>query len=225
MPNYEISLLYPTSEASEKNAQGKDNPDISIEELMEFIPAPDYPTGGVLMGRAGIKQAYLTGKGGFTLRAKTDIEDMPNGRERIVVTEIPYQVNKEELVKAIASLVNEKRVEGIHDLRDESDRHGMRISIELKKDATAQVVLNTLFKHTNLQVKDGIILLALVDGEPKVLNLKEILTHYIAHQQSVIIRRTKYDLAKTEDKKHIVEGLLIALANIDRVIYGKLKNI
>ena len=195
-----------------------DNPDISVEELMEFIPAPDYPTGGVLMGRAGIKQAYLTGKGGFTLRAKTDIEDMPNGRERIVVTEIPYQVNKEELVKAIASLVNEKRVEGIHDLRDESDRHGMRISIELKKDANAQVVLNTLFKHTNLQVKDGIILLALVDGEPKVLNLKEILSHYIAHQQSVIIRRTKYDLAKTEDKKHIVEGLLIALANIDDVI-------
>ena len=195
-----------------------DNPEISTEELMNYIPAPDYPTGGVLMGRAGIKQAYLTGKGGFVLRAKTEIEDMPNGRERIVVTEIPYQVNKEELIKSIASMVNDKRVEGIANLRDESDRHGMRITIELKKDANAQVVLNTLYKHTNLQVKDGIILLALVDGEPKVLGLKQILTYYIAHQESVIVRRTKYDLAKTEDREHIVKGLVIALANIDEVI-------
>ena len=195
-----------------------DNPEISTEELMNYIPAPDYPTGGVLMGRAGIKQAYLTGKGGFVLRAKTEIEDMPNGRERIVVTEIPYQVNKEELIKSIASMVNDKRVEGISNLRDESDRHGMRITIELKKDANAQVVLNTLYKHTNLQVKDGIILLALVDGEPKVLGLKQILTYYIDHQESVIVRRTKYDLAKTEDREHIVKGLVIALANIDEVI-------
>ena len=195
-----------------------DNPEISTEELMNYIPAPDYPTGGVLMGRAGIKQAYLTGKGGFVLRAKTEIEDMPNGRERIVVTEIPYQVNKEELIKSIASMVNDKRVEGIANLRDESDRHGMRITIELKKDANAQVVLNTLYKHTNLQVKDGIILLALVDGEPKVLGLKQILTYYIDHQESVIVRRTKYDLAKTEDREHIVKGLVIALANIDEVI-------
>ncbi len=195
-----------------------DNPEITAEELMELIPAPDYPTGGVLMGRAGIKQAYLTGKGGFVLRAKTDIEELPNGREMIVVTEIPYQVNKEELIKTIASMVNDKRIEGISNLRDESDRHGMRITIELKKDANAQVVLNTLYKHTNLQVKDGIILLALVDGEPKVLPLKDILTHYIAHQESVITRRTKYELAKTEDREHIVQGLVIALASIDEVI-------
>ncbi|MBR5191990.1 MAG: DNA gyrase subunit A [Clostridia bacterium] len=195
-----------------------DNPEISIEELMEIIPAPDYPTGGVLMGRAGIRQAYKTGKGGFVLRAKTDIEEMANGREKIVVTEIPYQVNKEELIKTIAQMVNDKRIEGISNLRDESDRHGMRIVIELKKDVNSQVVLNTLFKHTNLQVKDGIILLALVDGEPKVLGLKEILEHYIAHQESVIIRRTKYDLAKAEERAHIVKGLVIALANIDEVI-------
>ena len=195
-----------------------DNPKITVEELMEYIPAPDYPTGGVLMGRAGIKQAYKTGKGGFVLRAKTEIEEFNNGRERIVITEIPYQVNKEDLVKTIAAMVNDKRIEGISNLRDESDRHGMRITVELKKDANAQVVLNTLFKHTNLQVKDGIILLALVDGEPKVLGLKEILEHYIAHQEQVITRRTKYDLAKAEEREHIVKGLVIALNNIDRVI-------
>ncbi len=195
-----------------------DNPEITPEELMQFIPAPDYPTGGVLMGRSGIKQAYLTGRGGFVLRAKTEIEEMPNGREKIVVTEIPYQVNKEELVKQIASMINDKRIEGISDLLDESDRHGMRISIDLKKDANAQVVLNTLFKHTNLQVKDGIILLALVDGEPKILGLKDILNHYIAHQESVVLRRAKYDLAKAEEREHIISGLVIALANIDEVI-------
>lgn len=196
-----------------------DNPDITIEELMEYIPAPDYPTGGVLMGRAGIKQAYKTGKGGFVLRAKCEIEEFNNGtRERLVCTELPYQVNKAMLVKAIADLVKDKRIEGISDIKDESDRHGMRLVIELKKDANAQVVLNTLYKHTNLQVKDGITLLALVNGEPKVLGLKEILVEYIAHQESVIVRRTKYDLAKAEEREHIVQGLVIALANIDRVI-------
>ncbi len=196
-----------------------DNPEITVEELMEYIPAPDYPTGGVLMGRAGIKQAYRTGKGGFVLRAKCEIEEFNNGtRERIVVTELPYQVNKAMLIKNIADMVKDKRIEGISDIKDESDRHGMRMVIDLKKDANAQVVLNTLYKHTNLQVKDGIILLALVDGEPKVLGLKEILEHYIAHQESVIVRRTKYDLAKTEEREHIVKGLVIALANIDRVI-------
>ena len=196
-----------------------DNPDITIEELMEYIPAPDYPTGGVLMGRSGIKQAYMTGKGGFVLRAKCEIEEFNNGtRERIVVTELPYQVNKAVLIKHIADLVKDKRIEGISDVKDESDRHGMRIVIDLKRDVNSQVVLNTLYKHTNLQVKDGIILLALVDGEPKVLGLKEILTHYIAHQEDVIVRRTKYDLAKTEEREHIVKGLVIALANIDRVI-------
>ena len=194
-----------------------DNPEITIEELMELIPAPDYPTGGVLMGRAGIKQAYRTGKGGFVLRAKCDIVENGN-RERIVVTELPYQVNKAMLIKAIADMVKDKRVEGISDIRDESDRHGMRIVIELKKDANAQVVLNTLYKHTNLQVKDGITLLALVDGEPKVLGLKEILEHYIKHQEEVIVRRTQYDLSKTEEREHLVKGLVIALANIDRVI-------
>ncbi len=196
-----------------------DNPDITVEELMDYIPAPDYPTGGVLMGRAGIKQAYRTGKGGFVLRAKCEIEEFNNGtRERIVVTELPYQVNKAVLIKNIADMVKDKRIEGISDIKDESDRHGMRMVIDLKKDANAQVVLNTLYKHTNLQVKDGIILLALVDGEPKVLGLKEILEHYIAHQEEVIVRRTKYDLAKTEEREHIVQGLVIALANIDRVI-------
>ena len=196
-----------------------DNPDITVEELMEYIPAPDYPTGGVLMGRAGIKQAYAAGRGGFVLRAKTEIEEFNNGtRERIVVTELPYQVNKAVLIKTIADLVKDKRIEGISDIKDESDRHGMRMVIDLKKDANAQVVLNTLFKHTNLQVKDGIILLALVDGEPKILSLKEILEHYIVHQKAVIVRRTKYDLAKTEEREHIVKGLVIALNNIDRVI-------
>ena len=196
-----------------------DNPEITVEELMEYIPAPDYPTGGVLMGRSGIKQAYLTGKGGFVLRAKTDIEEFNNGtRERIVVTELPYQVNKAMLIKTIADMVRDKKIDGISDVKDESDRHGMRMVIDLKKDANAQVVLNTLFKHTNLQVKDGIILLALVDGEPKILGLKDILVHYIDHQKSVIVRRTKYDLAKTEEREHIVKGLVIALNNIDRVI-------
>ncbi len=196
-----------------------DNPEITVEELMEYIPAPDYPTGGVLMGRSGIKQAYATGRGGFVLRAKTDIEEFNGGtRERIVVTELPYQVNKAVLIKTIADMVRDKRIEGISDVKDESDRHGMRIVIDLKKDANAQVVLNTLFKHTNLQVKDGITLLALVDGEPKVLGLKDILSYYIAHQKEVIVRRTKYDLAKTEEREHIVKGLVIALNNIDRVI-------
>ena len=196
-----------------------DNPEITVEELMEYVPAPDYPTGGVLMGRAGIKQAYRTGKGGFVLRAKCEIEEFNNGtRERIVVTELPYQVNKAMLIKSIADMVKDKRIEGVSDIKDESDRHGMRMVIDLKKDANAQVVLNTLYKHTNLQVKDGIILLALVDGEPKVLGLKEILEHYIKHQEEVIVRRTQYDLAKTEEREHIVKGLVIALANIDRVI-------
>ena len=195
-----------------------DNPEITVEELMEYIPAPDYPTGGVLMGRAGIRQAYRTGRGGFVLRAKCEIEEMANGRERIVATELPYQVNKAMLIKTIADMVKDKRIEGISDIRDESDRHGLRLVIDLKKDVNSQVVLNTLYKHTNLQVKDGIILLALVDGEPKVLGLKEILEHYIKHQEDVIIRRTKYDLAKTEEREHIVKGLVIALANIDRVI-------
>ncbi len=196
-----------------------DNPEITVDELMQYIPAPDYPTGAVLMGRAAIRQAYRTGRGGIVLRAKSEIEEFANGtRERIVVTELPYQVNKALLIKSIADLVKDKKIEGISDVKDESDRSGMRIVIDLKKDVNAQVVLNTLYKHTNLQVKNGIIMLALVDGEPKVLNLKEVLEHYLAHQESVIVRRTKYDLAKTEEREHIVKGLVIAQANVDRVI-------
>ena len=198
-----------------------DNPEITVDELMEFIPAPDFPTGAILMGRAGIKRAYLTGRGNYILRAKCEIEDYMAGntqRTRIVVTEIPYQVNKERLIKTIADLVKDKRVEGISDIREESDREGMRIVIELRKDANAQVVLNTLYKHTQLQTSNGIIMLALVDGEPKVLNLKEVIHYYIGHQKEVIVRRTRFDLNKAEERAHIVAGLVLALANIDEVI-------
>ena len=196
-----------------------DNPDISVEELMEYVPAPDFPTGAVIMGRAGIRQAYNTGRGGLVLRAKTEIEEFSNGtRERIVVSELPYQVNKAMLIKHMADLVKDKRIEGISDIKDESDRHGMRVVIDLKKDANAQVVLNTLYKHTNLQVKIGIIMLVLVNGEPKVCSLKEILENYITHQMSVITRRTRYDLGKMQERAHILQGLVVALANIDEVI-------
>ena len=196
-----------------------DNPEITPDELMEFIPAPDFPTGAVIMGRAGIKQAYRTGRGGLVLRAKTEIEDFANGtRERIVVTELPYQVNKALLIKTMADYVKDKKLEGISDIKDESDRHGMRIVIDIKKDANAQVVLNSLFKHTNLQVKVGIIMLVLVNGEPKVCSLREILDNYIAHQMQVITRRTRYDLTKMLEREHILKGLVIALNNIDEVI-------
>ena len=198
-----------------------DNPEITVDELMEYIPAPDFPTGAILMGRAGIKRAYRTGRGNYILRAKCEIEDYTSGntqRTRIVVTEIPYQVNKERLIKNIADLVKDKRVEGISDIREESDREGMRIVIELRKDANAQVVLNTLYKHTQLQTSNGIIMLALVDGEPKVLNLKEVIHYYIGHQKDVIVRRTRFDLNKAEERAHIVAGLVLALANIDEVI-------
>jgi len=196
-----------------------ENPDITVDELMEYIPAPDYPTGAVIMGRTGVREAYRTGRGGIVLRAKTDIEEFNNGtRERIVVTELPYQVNKAVLIKTIADYVKDKKLEGISDIKDESDRSGMRIVIDVKKDANAQIVLNSLFKHTSLQVKDGMILLALVKGEPKVLNLKEVLENYLEHQRDVIVRRTKYDLNKTEEREHIVKGLVIALSNIDKVI-------
>ncbi len=198
-----------------------DNPDITVDELMEYIPAPDFPTGAILMGRAGVKRAYRTGRGNYVLRSKCEIEDYTSGniqRTRIVVSEIPYQVNKARLIENIADLVKDKRVEGISDIREESDRDGMRIVIELKKDADAQVVLNTLYKHTQLQTSNGITLLALVDGEPKVLNLKEIIHYYILHQEDVIVRRTKFDLNKAEERAHIVAGLVLALANIDEVI-------
>ena len=193
------------------------NPEITVEELMKIIPSPDFPTGGIIMGRVGIRNAYKTGKGTILVRAKTEIEEH-NGRQRIIVTELPYQVNKAKLVETIAGMVKDKRLEGIADIREESDRHGMRIVFDLKRDANAQVVLNMMYKHTQLQVSDGITLLALADGEPKILNLKEILSYYIAHQREVVTRRTRFDLEKAEDRHHIIEGLVIALDNIDRVI-------
>jgi len=193
------------------------NPEITIDELMEILPAPDYPTGGVIMGRAALKNAYLTGRGGVVVRARTEIEETEK-HSRIIIHEIPYQVNKSELIMAMADHVKNKRIEGISDIRDESDRKGMRIVVELKHDAQPQVVLNYLFKHTSLQTGFGINFLALVDGQPKTLNLKQLLTVYINHQKDVVLRKTKYDLARAEERAHILEGLVVALANIDDVI-------
>ena len=195
-----------------------DNPEMEVEDLMDYIPAPDYPTAGVVLGRAAIRQAYKTGRGGAIVRAKCEIEETSSGRERIVVTELPYQVNKAKLIETIADQVKDKRIEGIADIKEESDRTGMRIVIDVKKDANAQVVLNTLYKQTNMQINNSIILLALVDGTPRILSLKEILQYYIRHQEDVIIRRTRFDLEKAEEREHILKGLAIALANIDEVI-------
>ncbi len=195
-----------------------DNRDITVEELMAYIPGPDFPTGATILGKAGIEEAYRTGRGKIVVRAKAEIEEMHGGKSRIVVTEIPYQVNKARLVEKIAELVHEKRVEGITDLRDESDRNGMRIVIELKKDVNANVVLNQLYKHTQMQDTFGVIMLALVDGEPKVLNLREMLSHYLAFQEEVVTRRTQYDLDRAKERLHILEGLIIALDNIDEVV-------
>ena len=195
-----------------------DNPDISIDELMAYIPGPDFPTGATIMGRAGIREAYHTGRGRIIVRANSEIEAMSANRSRIVITESPYQVNKARLVEKIAELVQAKVVDGISDLREESDRKGMRIVIELKKDVNANVVLNTLYKHTQLQDTFGAIMLALVDGEPKVLSLKQMLYHYLEHQKQVIVRRTQYDLDRALKRAHTLEGLIIALDHIDAVI-------
>lgn len=198
-----------------------DNPDIEIDELMEYIPAPDFPTGALIMGRGGIRKAYRTGRGNIIIRSRCEIEDYQSGnqtRQRIIVTEIPYQVNKAKLIETMANLVKDKRIEGISDIREESDRDGMRIVIEIKKDANAQVVLNLLYKHTNLQISDGLIMLALVDGTPKICTLKDFIYYYLEHQKEVIRRRTKYDLAKTEERAHILRGLVIAQASIDEVV-------
>ena len=195
-----------------------ENRDISVEELMAYIPGPDFPTGATIMGTAGIRQAYRTGRGKIVVRAKVEIEEMHGGKSRIIVTEIPYQVNKARLVEKIAELVHDKRVEGISDLRDESDRNGMRIVIELKKDVNANVILNQLYKHTQMQDTFGVIMLALVDGEPKVLNLREMLSHYLTFQEEVVTRRTQYDLDRAKERLHILEGLIIALDNIDEVV-------
>lgn len=195
-----------------------DNPDITVDELMEYIPCPDYPTGALILGRAAIRQAYRTGKGGIVIRSRCEIEEH-KGRNYIIVTEIPYQVNKENLIKSIAEQVKDKRIDGISNIMDESDRKdGIRISIELKRDAQPQVVLNTLYKQTNLQVTTGITFLALKDGVPRLMNLKDILESYVAHQITIIERRTRYLLNKALDREHILQGLVIALANIDEVI-------
>lgn len=195
-----------------------ENSDMDIDEIMKYIKAPDFPTGGLIMGREGIKRAYTTGRGRVVVRAKTDIEQMNGNRQRIIVNEIPYQVNKANLIEKIADLVKDKRIEGISDLRDESDRDGMRIVIELKRDVNANIVLNQLFKHTQLQDSFSIIMLALHNGQPKVLNLKDMLTLYLEHQKEIIVRRTQYDLKKAEERAHILEGLRIALDNIDEII-------
>lgn len=195
-----------------------EHPGATVDELMQFIKGPDFPTGGIILGTQGIREAYTTGRGRIKVRAKTRIEPMSGGRHRIVVEEIPYQVNKAALVEKIATLVREKKVEGISALRDESDRSGMRIVIEVKRDASPNVVLNLLFKHTPLEDTFGAIMLALVDDEPRVLNLKQMLWHYLEYQKEVVTRRTRFQLRKAEERIHIVEGLRIALLHIDEVI-------
>lgn len=195
-----------------------DNPDVEVAELMEVLPGPDFPTGGIIMGRSGIRAAYATGKGKIIVRAKTEIVEAKNNRFKIIVTELPYQVNKARLISNIADLVNNKRIEGISNIEDHSDRSGMHIEIDVKRDASPQVVLNQLFSYTALQSTFGAILLAIVNGEPKTLTLKEILQHYIDYQVEVITRRTQFDLRKAQDRMHILEGLKIALDNIDEII-------
>lgn len=193
-------------------------PDITIQELMEHIPGPDFPTAGIIIGRSGIRRAYETGRGSITLRAKVEIETKANGRETILVHELPYQVVKAKLIERIAELVREKKIDGITDLRDESDRNGMRIVIEVRRDANANVILNNLFKLTAMQTNFGINMLALVDGQPKVLNLKQCLYYYLEHQKEIIRRRTEFELRKAEARAHILEGLRIALDHIDAII-------
>ncbi len=195
-----------------------DNPDIDIEGLMQYIPAPDYPTRGLIMGGTAIKHAYSTGRGGVIVRGRANIEEEDNGKSTITITELPYQVNKAKLVTDIANLVKDKRLEGIAKLVDLSNRKGIKIVIDVKKDYNPQVILNFLYKHTELQISNGIIMLALVNGEPKLLNLKEVLNYYLQFQKEVVTKRTKYDLEKAQEKAHILEGLLIALTNIDEVI-------
>ena len=195
-----------------------DNPDTTIEELMTVIKGPDFPTAGLILGTQGIHEAYTTGRGVIKMRAQAHIETMSNGKPRIIVTELPYQVNKARLVEKIADLVRDKAIEGITDLRDESDRNGMRVVIDLRRDANADVILNQLYKHTQLQDSFGVIMLALVDGRPRILNLKEVLYYYVKHEEDVITKRTKYELAKAEARAHILEGLTIALDHLDAVI-------
>lgn len=195
-----------------------DNPQATLEEIMEHIHGPDFPTGGIIMGRSGIRSAYSTGRGKIILRAKTEIEELPNGRSRILVHELPYMVNKSRLIENIADLVKDKRIEQISNIMDQSDRNGMCIVIELKRDANAQVVLNQLFSYSQLQDTVGVILLALVNGVPKIMNIKEILEHYIKFQEEIVVRRTTYDLKKAKERAHILEGFKIAQDHIDEVV-------
>ncbi len=195
-----------------------DNPDVTVSDLMNVIPGPDFPTAGLILGRSGIRSAYETGRGSVIMRAKCDFEEANNGKTRIIVTELPYQVNKARLIEKIAELVRDKKIDGITDLRDESDRKGMRMVIELRRDVKPQVVLNNLYKHTQLQTTFGVNMLALVHGEPKVLNLREVVYHYIEHQKDVITRRTQYELKKARARVHILEGLRTALDHIDAII-------
>ena len=195
-----------------------DHPEAELEELMQFIKGPDFPTAGIVMGRSGIRAAYATGRGKIIVRARTEIVEGKNGRFQIVVSELPYQVNKRRLIESMADLVKDKKIEGIADINDYSNREGMRMVVDLKRDANPQVVLNQLFSYTQLQVSYGIIMLALVDGVPRILTLKGVLTHYIKHQEEVIVRRTKYDLKKAQERAQILEGLMIALDFIDEVI-------
>ncbi|MBD3878149.1 MAG: DNA gyrase subunit A [Quinella sp. 1Q5] len=195
-----------------------DEPDASTRELMKLVKGPDFPTAGLIIGKEGIRDAYASGRGAIKMRARTSIEKLSNGKSRIVVTELPYQVNKARLIEKIADLVRDKTIEGITDLRDESDRDGMRIAIDLRRDATPQIVLNLLFKHTQMQDTFGVNMIALVDGKPQLLNLKEILKHYIRHQEEVITRRTRFDLAKARARAHILEGLTTAVKSLERVI-------
>ena len=194
-----------------------ENPELTIEEMMDYIPAPDFPTGGEIVGVSGIRQAYRTGRGKLRIRARAEIETEKE-HERIVVTEIPYQVNKEQMVGNIRDLMHEKRIEGISEVNDESDHAGMRVVIDLKKGASAHVVLNQLYKHTQMQTTFGVIMIALVDNEPRVLNLKQILVEYLKYQREIIVRRTRFDLEKAEKRAHIVEGLLKALDSIDEIV-------
>ncbi len=195
-----------------------DDPDATATDLMKIVRGPDFPTAGLIIGREGIRDAYRTGRGSIKMRARTSIEKLPNGKSRIVVTELPYQVNKARLIEKIADLVRDKTIEGITDLRDESDREGLRIAIDLRRDITPQVVLNQLFKHTQMQDSFGVIMLALVNGSPQILSLKEILQHYIKHQEEVVTRRTRFDLAKARARAHILDGLTTAVKSLDRVI-------
>ncbi|MCK4927663.1 MAG: DNA gyrase subunit A, partial [Candidatus Aenigmarchaeota archaeon] len=195
-----------------------DRPDITVPELMEVMPGPDFPTGGIMYGRSGMHSAYTTGRGKVKIRAKTEMEGDPEAKERIIITELPYQVNKANLIKKIADLVSDKVIEGIRDIRDESDRDGMRVVIELSRSANSQILLNQLFKHTDMEITYGIINLALVNNRPFILPLNEIIAHFIDHRIKVITRRTQFDLNKAEKRAHILEGLKIALSNIDEIV-------